>query len=168
MISSTHSLVELDNIKLIQVSFSLDYKSFVVSAVYRLNPTCPHRFNLNLKRYLRTINRNVNYSILVGDLNINIIDQRDYTHDYLNLLYEEGYVSQINRYTRVQGEKRSCIDHILVRHTLATPKLTPVVIENLITDHYPIVLFINFIENAQHVEVKHFYSKPVINYNYYY
>lgn len=141
-----HKIVDIAGIKLIQVTLNINNNNILISAVYRLHPTCPYNFNENLKLYLGDIRKNLDYSIFLGDLNINILDQKDYTQDYLNILYEQGYISQINKYTRVCGDSKSCIDHIFVNQKKcdADQNLTPVIIQNLITDHYPVVLLVKF------------------------
>lgn len=166
-IEHTHLVVKLDNINLLQVSFKLNSKVFMISAVYRLNPTCPHTFNDNLHGYLKSIKGDVDYSVFIGDININILDQKDFTQDYLNILYEEGYISQINKYTRVQGERKSCIDHIFVKHKNSTlnDDLTPVIIQNPITDHYPIVLLINYSQGMYYKREGIQRVRFILNYN---
>lgn len=127
-----YNIVHLDNIKLLQIIINLNNKKLVISALYRLHPTCPRRFNNNLYNYLKTIEGDIDYSILVGDININILDQKDYTQQYLNILHTEGYISQINKYTRINSEHKSCIDHIFVKQKNVNNKLTPVIIRNLL------------------------------------
>ncbi|KAL3268143.1 hypothetical protein HHI36_007271, partial [Cryptolaemus montrouzieri] len=54
-------------------------------------------------------------SALVGDININTLGSgNDIANEYLNALYEEGYISTINTNTRKQGGTVSCLDHIFV------------------------------------------------------
>lgn len=139
-----HKIVCLNEIKLLQVTFSIGSRSIVLSALYRLHPTDPHTFNTNLHSYLKTLKNDFSYSILIGDININILNQKDYTQEYLNILSEEGYISQINKFTRVEKNKKSCIDHIFVKQKKPV-LLYPAIIEDLITDHYPVMLVMDFV-----------------------
>lgn len=87
-----HRVIPLGEIKLLQLDFIVGGKRIILSAVYRLHPTSPHTFNYSLYNYLKSIKNDVDYSVFVGDININILNQRDYTQDYLNILNEEGYI----------------------------------------------------------------------------
>lgn len=149
-----HKIVPLGSINLLQITLNMMNKNIIISAVYRLHPVCVHAFNDNLHKYLKTIKKCYDYSVFLGDININILDKKDYTQDYLNILQEEGYISQINTYTRIDGNRKSCIDHIFVKQKIASCNLTPVVIQSLVTDHYPTLLLMNFNFSPKKVKEK--------------
>lgn len=151
-----YAIVHLDNIKLLQILINVAGREIHLSALYRLHPTCPHTFNSNLHKYLQSIKNNVHYSVLIGDININILDHKNFTQDYLNILHEEGYISYINDYTRVHENRKSCIDHIFVKtNTVSNNGLIPVIIQSSITDHYPIVLVMDFKSNTNENKQEH-------------
>jgi len=56
-------------------------------------------------------------TILLGDININIIGNDNVENNYLDLLSSNGFSSLINVYTRIPVgiSKNSCIDHIFVK-----------------------------------------------------
>lgn len=64
-----------------------------------------------LSEYLREIITSVT-SILVGDFNIKILRNSVESHEYLNVFHVNGYVSTINKFTRVDNNSESCLVHI--------------------------------------------------------
>ncbi|KAJ8967703.1 hypothetical protein NQ317_004203 [Molorchus minor] len=89
------------------------------------------------------------YCLQSGDINIDILSEDANSYDYLNLLSEFGYVSQINKYTRVHNTSKSCIDHIFLKNTSnnINENIAGIIRTN-ITDHYITTLDIGI----QHVE----------------
>lgn len=78
--------------------------------------------------------------MFVGDININIFDNNDFVHNYLNIMGENGLTSAINTFTRVEGESRSCIDHLFIKDIKQCFRCVPVVLESNITDHFSIIM----------------------------
>lgn len=158
-------VISLGEISTLQIILSLQDHTICITALYRLHPTSPVDFNKHLRRYLNEMKLKVDYSIIVGDININILDQKDFTQEYLNIMTEQGYVSQVNKYTRVDGERKSCIDHIFTKTALNQNQnvFTPIILREQITDHYPLILHVNVrceINKNKTQKVKYF-----INYN---
>lgn len=56
---------------------------------------------------------------------------------------ENGFVSTINKYTRVCGESKSSIDHIFIKTKEYFNLFTPIVLEMYMTDQFPCILQIN-------------------------
>ncbi|KAG5898126.1 hypothetical protein JTB14_006338 [Gonioctena quinquepunctata] len=71
-------------------------------------------------------------------MNINIKDDlSNYAEECLNILYENGFVSQVNKYTRVTAHSRTCIGHIFAGTEVENEKnISPSVIKTNISDHY--------------------------------
>lgn len=105
-IKNTYTFIDLGGNKAMRIDFTICNKKFTLTAVYRIHQTSPCDFNLDLMNYLSTINDSTDFSILLGDLNINILQQKDFINEYLNIMSECGYVSYINKYTRVVDEKK--------------------------------------------------------------
>lgn len=123
----------------------------------------PHSVNTfgfirELDRFLRCNAKN-DCEFFVGDLNINILGHSDECLEYLNTLYEYGFVSLINKVTRVENNSRTCIDHIFLKDkTLTRENLTPIVLHSSITDHFPIMIsyqkpYITLSEKAKTIEI---------------
>ena len=56
-------------------------------------------------------------------------------------MYENGYKSLINKYTRVDKNSKTCIDHIFLKSKyICDEALTPIILHSKVTDHYPIIL----------------------------
>ncbi|KAL3268986.1 hypothetical protein HHI36_008072 [Cryptolaemus montrouzieri] len=68
--------------------------------------------------------------------------QDDTVQEYLNTMYEEGYTSAINTYTRVQGSSKSCLDHIFLKSKLPLENFVPITWRINITDHKPVLLVV--------------------------
>ena len=71
-------------------------------------------------------------TIMVGDMNINSLNQNMITNEYNIILRTEGFKNLIDRPTRL--ESRSCLDHVLSSNTRSTRTKTS--IENrALSDH---------------------------------
>lgn len=162
-ITFEHRIVCLTEIKILQVIMKVNNRKILISAVYRPNPTCPYVFNADLHKYLASLTKDIDYSVFIGDINIDILGNEIYEQDYLNILYQDGFISQVNKYTRVDGNSRSCIDHIFVKKKRQVgTSLTPVIFRNLITDHYPIALIMDFEGPSDHIKLN---LKHRVNYS---
>lgn len=77
--------------------------------------------------------------LLIGDMNINLLDDTNgQVISYMACLEQSGFVSLIDCATRVQGDSRSCIDHIFFRKYVTSCMVG--VIESSITDHFSTVI----------------------------
>lgn len=123
----------------IKLNISLANKKINITALYRSPSTCPHNFNRHLLNYLNDEEK-VDINILVGDININIHSDSDFAQDYLNILNSNGFISYINKCTRIQDNQKSCIDHFFIKTHV--DKIYPIIYEENITDHYPIIILI--------------------------
>lgn len=134
-----YEINNLGQIKVINLKLKIRGQRIIIIAVYRPHATCPHEFNFNLKNYLETnTNETENIYFLVGDTNIDIQSNKDFCHNYLNVLSELGFKSLINSYTRVHNGSKSCIDHIFVKNKKCS-EYKSFIINIDITDHYPII-----------------------------
>ena len=115
-----------------------DKKKLILTCIYRSPASCVDEFNNHLKNYLEIHTKNNHQHILVGDININILSDIEHSQTYLNILGEQDFHSCVNVYTRVQGESKSCIDHVFVKNLNKQPPLS-VVLESHVTDHYTLI-----------------------------
>lgn len=157
-----HEIIYFNEINLLQIVTQSTDKKLTITAIYRSPQTCPDTFNSDLYYYLRNIKNSTDYSIVVGDININILGHKEFTEDYLNILHEQEYTSFINDYTRVDKDIKTCIDHVFIKQSSnCSNVITPIIIQNKITDHYPIMLIMDF-KYTQRVEKERY--KKYINY----
>lgn len=152
-----HEIINIGITKAISLKISYNSKTIHVSSLYRLPSTCPYAFNQDMDNYLKSIkNDKADIKIFLGDININILDNNDYSEEYLNILAENGYISTINTYTREQRNSKSCIDHLFLKTEISLELFTPIVLHSCISDHYPIILQINAMSETE---------KNVVQYN---
>lgn len=136
------SVSALSNIKIVEVNVVVDKETVHITAVYRPPHTNVAQFNKDLYTFFEKKNR-FNINVLIGDMNINILESTEFSQEYLNTLSEWGFVSAINRYTRCQGDSKTCLDHIFVQSALNKENFVPIVYETNISDHFSTVLQIN-------------------------
>lgn len=76
--------------------------------------------------------------IIIGDLNINLLDTTQNTTNYIDILNTLNFTSRINIITR--PDSNTCLDHVfsnIINNSLITIQVT--LIDSLITDHYPVM-----------------------------
>lgn len=148
-IEFTYNVVQIGDIKAIHLELSGLEEKICITAIYRSPSTCPLLFVQELENYLKAIQKNFVLHVIVGDININILQETNYAQEYLNMLSKEGFTSQVNKHTRVQKTQRSCLDHIFTKTYIKQSKVTPIIVEDGITDHFPIILHVNVEMNQQ-------------------
>lgn len=80
------------------------------------------------------------HCFILGDFNINLAKDDGAKNDFLNCLYSSIFFPTISSYTRVTEITKSTIDNII---TNINVHFDSGVIMSDITDHFPIVLFID-------------------------
>lgn len=112
-----------------------------IIAIYRSPNSDADEFNQSLEEYLENV-KLTEFAIVIGDTNIDLCSAEKYVTDYKEILSTYGFVSLINKYTREEGNIKTCIDHIFLKNTSSsiTSKLVPSILKTKITDHYPIAL----------------------------
>lgn len=161
---SIHLLPEINN-KILKIEFTINKKLIFISAIYRPPSTDVKKFNFHLNDYLKSIERKgIDYYLLVGDINIDILNNDKNSDDYLNILSEYDYLSYINKPTRIDGNSSSCIDHIFLKcKNSVHEKNKSFIYEYQITDHFPIAIFFNLETNLNNQS--QVMTKSYINYN---
>lgn len=114
-------------------------------ASYRSPSTCEKTYLKDLDNLFLNLQRQ-DVDIFMGDININIKDNINAeVTKYLNILSGQGFVSYINKGTRVSQNSSTIIDHIFVRNRNKNyPNLifTSSIFETDLTDHYSVFLSI--------------------------
>jgi len=114
-----------------------DGQAIELLAVYRPPDKSKLSFLEELELFVE--NNKYKHSIIVGDVNINILDAEDQkAQQYRNILAINGYKEVICNNTREERRKevftKSCIDHIFVKTN--SDKIFGSVIATKISDHY--------------------------------
>ncbi|KAJ8947832.1 hypothetical protein NQ318_009976, partial [Aromia moschata] len=137
------------------------------TAIYRPPSTCIKEFNSILKQYISRVKINNNkeeYHIIVGDINLNLLENNDDTSEYLNNLSEYNYHSAINEKTRVQNNEGSCIDHILIRNNNEYRDCLSFTLDLNITDHRSTIINLPIQITRNSSKIKENQSITRINY----
>lgn len=158
-ISYKYSIVSIGELQAIKLHILLEEeKKMIITAIYRSPSTCPYEFNTQLLRYLDNM-ENCDFNMFVGDININIESDSDYAQEYLNILNTYGFVSYINKHTRIQTEQESCLDHFFIKTDTCT--IIPIIFKVNITDHYPIIALIETNTLQTKIVNKNYFKKYV-------
>nr|CAI5843030.1 unnamed protein product [Callosobruchus analis] len=146
-ISVIESIVQVNDFKFLRVTLltpSMD--SIGLTAIYRPPSTNIREYIDSLEQYLDNI-RTLSMEIYLGDINIDLMkkDSVD-TISYFSVLGSKGFVSFINKPTRVTKESQTIIDHIFLRtqkgknQNVATESI---IFNTDMTDHYSPCLFLS-------------------------
>jgi exonuclease III len=126
-------------------------KNTIVGVIYRPPDRSPQSFIHNLSNTVNLINNEKLPSFICGDFNINLlkISTHQESNDFLNIMYEANYYPTITKPTRLTTRTSSLIDNIF--SNILNNKLTPGILFNDITDHFPVFYFVN---KDKHSETK--------------
>lgn len=142
-----HTNILYPTAELINVNFSLIYHnrsvSFSLFGIYRQNKFTFKQFKNDFYNILQ---KSVDPTIIVGDMNICLLKNKGSKKDYLSLISSFGFESLLNEPTRDFNNSVSCIDHLLVRNSKEL-KFESNVVKIDITDHYAIELSLSSIKN---------------------
>lgn len=139
-----YEIIPIDIIKCIYIKIRFDINTFMnILSIYRPPSTCPFKFTSNLNKFLE--NNKTNFTtncstILIGDINIDILSKSLIANIYYNVLSEHGFISLINNYTRKINDENSCLDHIFIKSKQNLEQFKTFIFEYQITDHYPLII----------------------------
>ncbi|KAL3278075.1 hypothetical protein HHI36_013419 [Cryptolaemus montrouzieri] len=154
-------IVELVEIKAIDVSIKLVSINLKITAIYRSPESCSHKFN-DLSFNCIENYKTTDYHVIAGDININLLETDEYIEDYKNISSSFAYESYINRVTRPVTKK--CLDHFYVKKKGISPStnLSAFIVQQDITDHYTTILSLPVIEPLKSQAER---TKRYMNYN---
>lgn len=136
--------ISLNSADVLKLSVSLNNYNYIFVCVYRLQFIPISSFICEFSNFISKIkNQNV---IIVGDLNIDILNFPASCNDYMFMLSSNGFLSLINSATRTTSNTATCIDHCFVRvNSCATLDVS---LHNLhITDHELVKIDIEVLGN---------------------
>jgi hypothetical protein len=165
-IPAQDSIINIGPIKVIRVELTpnnYNNNIFGLTAIYRSPSTDPEIFINDLNTYIKE-NCTHPDEIITGDINIDISKYSELSETYLNCLIENGFISTINKHTRVQNNSASCIDHIFLKAKFKTDEIIPIVVKMNITDHYPVILAKTINKDYLRESSKKHYKK-IVDYN---
>ena len=132
-----------NEIEICTINLKVSDATYNVSSIYR-----PHSKNIHVKEFrneLSKLLKNAEYkkqkNILLGDLNINLLQHEEHqdTSDFLNMVQLYNYMPTITRPTRfpegAQLGAPSLLDHVYLNFT---PPLVSGILHYKISDHLPV------------------------------
>lgn len=137
-----HEKLNISGATVGRLEFQLNNILFGLTAVYKPPPISKVDFISDLQIFLEGL-MVTNIEILIGDINIDILDRKDNNaNDYLALMNSLGFQSYINSVTRELSG--SCLDHVFVKQKLKSNniKLNSYIFNEDITDHSPVMLLV--------------------------
>ena len=144
----------LPYIETLFIEVTFNQKQYIIGVIYRVPNTDPDIFNDTLNNLIEPI-RNKNEVILLGDFNIDLLNDNDYTKEFQNMLQSNYLVPTILEPTRVAAVNRNgetivtetLIDNIFINRST---DFKSGLIYSSISDHYPIFVTIpHFNPNTQ-------------------
>lgn len=120
-------------------TFGSNDKNILFGSIYRSPSSSVSDFCSALTSLLQTVAQEQKNVIIMGDININLLDDsQSFFQDYTNCYQGFGFESLINLPTRCNNLGHgTLIDHAL-SNLLSPPEA--IIIRTNITDHYPVVL----------------------------
>lgn len=153
-IITKETITEVNEIKFSRLTFAYSYSSknitVGITAIYRPPSTNVKQYIDNLKIYLENL-RMQTIEIYLGDINIDLQKKESAdTINYLNVLNSVGFISVINKPTRVTVNSESIIDHIFTRvqkNVIENIETIPIIFCTDMTDHYSPFLYVSFADS---------------------
>ena len=115
-------------------------EKFEIYAIYKSPIIKDSDFINNLEEYLNDKKNNECHQILIGDININILEDTKASLEYVNTLAALGFIPRITKPTRTTGKSTSCIDHCFIKTNKSIDNISSGIIDTKITDHDPIII----------------------------
>lgn len=131
-----------DDFKVLDCKIRLDQNNhFLLTALYRCHDYPKSDFiNKVMKKIVENNDKN---HLIVGDFNINILNNETEAQDLLNNCYFAGYLPLFNSITRPNENGGTCIDNIFAKSTF---DLQPFKHTQVFTDHFSLFCSFNFTE----------------------
>ena len=127
-----------DHIETIFIECTVNGEPLVIGMVYHRPGTSSQLFLEDMDEILEKINSKC---ILMGDLNINLLDDTNNTvNDLINYFREHSYLPYITKPTRVSNNTATLIDHIWFNNIDTNEILESNILFTDVTDHYAVVL----------------------------
>jgi hypothetical protein len=146
------------------IEIETEPKNIIIGVLYRPPDSNTHPFIENLSATTEQISKENLPTFICGDFNINLLNTSSHcdTSDFLDSFFSSSMYPLIDRPTRVSTKTCSLIDHIYTN--ILDAKLSPGVLFNDITDHFPIFVLTNKSNNNdKHNKGKTHFTKRNIN-----
>lgn len=149
-----------DDIENIAIEITINKTKILIIGTYRH----PNNNTNNMTNFLKEIKHQKNI-ILLGDININLLDNRNGpVRKYTNNLLELEFLPKINHPTRITKNSKTLLDHIYSKgNKINKLNIDTGIIITDISDHMGTFMIINNTPNKNNKERIRIYSKNNIN-----
>lgn len=120
-----------------QIKFN-DKITLLISAVYRCHDLSETKLIATMKKLM--CYKKVRHHFIIGDFNINILNNDIFSDELLNSCYSAGFYPLFKTVTRPNDANGTCIDNMYVKTNL---EIAAYKHEQLFTDHYPLICAFN-------------------------
>ena len=136
-----------DALKIIKITVKVNKLSLNISDLYRSRSIIKPKCNNLIENYLSQTS-NLSNHFIIGDFNMNIMDNDFDNSIFLGHMLSYGYCPLINTITRPNplNNNGSCIDNIFTKSNLSCKSI---VHKQIFTDHFPIFAIIDLNTNFE-------------------
>ena len=135
-----------DNIESVVIQIIINNIKTTIIGVYR-HPTNDYTSMIAL---IETFTKRFKNVIIVGDININFLNEDKKTSEYLDKLLKNQIINHINKPTRITDHSSTLIDHIYTKgNNINKLNIVGGILKNDISDHYAEFILIDKIK-VQH------------------
>lgn len=109
---------------------------FIIGIIYRPPNSNIHDFKEALAHILDSVSRKKMHCYIMGDFNINLLDNTDYVRDFSNQFFSHTFFPVINKPTRVTKISATIIDHFWTNN-MHNYNFSGIIYTS-ISDHFPV------------------------------
>ena len=126
-------------------------KNKIVSVIYRPPDAPAYPFIDNLSLSINLISNERKPAFVCGDFNFDLLKltSHNITNEFLNTFYSSSFYPLIQKPTRVTTKSSTLIDNIFTN--ILDDKITPGILYNDITDHFPVFQILNNDDNINSI-----------------
>ena len=130
--------------------FNKNSKSIVLNVAYRPPNGEPNELQNHFKNILSKQEITNKELVLVGDFNIDLLDfnESKMVQHFVNLMFRHGFISTINKPTRVTRNTATAIDHNIT-NSVKNTEFKTVIIKTDISDHFPMFFLFTCVVNTE-------------------
>ena len=141
-IQAENEVILINTIKVLKTIITINNTKLMITSVYRSHEVDETDFIKGLREYLNKYKK-CDTHLVLGDFNINILDDNNIVDQYLDTFCSRGFNSYINTVTRPGETGGTCIDHMFYKCNSIAAKAA--FLEYRITDHFPIIFNMNVV-----------------------
>ena len=122
--------------EILSINCILNQKTLQISVIYNPPDKSKPQFCDELDSFLESISTRNSHALILGDFNIDILNNTNTGNLYRNIVHQNGFQMLISQPTRETTTTKTCLDHIFTNSIDVFE--SGVVLKHNITDHYPV------------------------------